>query len=245
MKIYGLIGKTLGHSFSQKYFSEKFQKEHITGCQYRNFELTDLAWEIPGLKSNPELSGLNVTIPYKRDILPFLDDLTPDCREIGACNCIYIRGGKWTGYNTDASGFREALIPHLSPSLKKALILGTGGASHAVAFVMKELGIDFLKVSRRTGPPDSVIRYGDITPDLMDEYRIIINTTPLGTYPDMAQCPPLPYQYLTPGHFCFDLIYNPARTLFLSLSEARGAAIENGEKMLSLQAEESWKIWNR
>lgn len=243
MKVYGLIGKTLHHSFSRRYFSEKFRSDGITAL-YRNFELKDLAEEIPLLKNDSEIQGLNVTIPYKTDIIPFLDNITEECREIEACNCIKIKAGKWTGYNTDIIGFEKSFAPHLKPYHKKALILGTGGASKAVVFVLKKLNIDFLKVSRNGYPHSPVISYDDITPDLMKEYKVVINTTPLGTVPDIDEYPKIPFESVTDQHYFFDLIYNPAKTKFLRLAESRGAFIENGERMLSIQAEESWEIWN-
>lgn len=244
MKIYGLIGRSLGHSFSEKYFSEKFEKQNIHDCQYRNFELKDLEAEIPVLKENPYLAGLNVTIPYKTDILSFLDESSAEVAEIGACNCIKIKDGKWKGYNTDIIGFEKSFIPHLKALHKKALILGTGGASRAVAFVLKNWGIDFLKVSRNKNESVSIIAYEDITADLFKECQIVINTTPVGTFPKSGEAPPLPYEWVTSHHYFFDLIYNPPKTLFLSMAEKKGAVIENGSKMLALQAEESWKIWN-
>ncbi len=244
MKVYGLIGKTLHHSFSRRYFSEKFRSEGIISAQYRNFELQDLAAEIPLLKNDPEIKGLNVTIPYKTDIITFLDDITEECREIQACNCIKIKERKWTGYNTDIIGFEKTFTPHLQPFHKKALILGTGGASNAVAFVLKKLHIDFLKVSRSGAYNSSVISYEDVTPDLLKEYKVVINTTPLGTSPNTEEYPKIPFESVTNKHYFFDLIYNPAKTKFLRLAENQGAFIENGERMLSIQAEESWEIWN-
>lgn len=244
MKIYGLIGRTLGHSFSQKYFSEKFQNEHIEGCVYQNFELKDLDKEIPSLKNQPGNCGLNVTIPYKKDIISFLDDLTDDCRQMNACNCIKIHDGKWTGYNTDVIGFEQSFAPHLKAHHNKALILGTGGASKAVVFVLKKLGIQFLEVTRNKGSNSSSIIYEDISKQILDEYNIVINTTPLGMFPNVDAYPNLPYQYISDRHYFFDLVYNPAKTLFLSKAEEKGAIIENGEKMLVIQAEESWRIWN-
>ncbi|MEO8820922.1 MAG: shikimate dehydrogenase [Ginsengibacter sp.] len=244
MKTYGLIGRSLGHSFSEKYFSEKFQKENIQDCQYRNFEIGDLQKEIPVLKNNPELKGLNITIPYKTDIISFIDETSDECRQINACNCVKIKDGKWFGFNTDVTGFEKSFAPHLKPYHKKALVLGTGGASNAVAFVLQKLDIDFLKVSRRGNQLASVISYDDISPETMKEFQIVINTTPLGTFPNVNECPQLPYEFVTDYHYFFDLVYNPPKTLFLSLSEKQGAIIKNGSQMLAIQAEESWKIWN-
>lgn len=243
MEIYGLLGRSLSHSFSEKYFSEKFQKENITDCQYRNFELKDLEKEIWKLKNEPRLKGFNITIPYKTEIIAFLDELSEECSEINACNCIQIKDGKWIGFNTDVVGFEKSFVPHLKPFHKKALILGKGGASNAVAFVLEELKIDFLKVSRKKVPSSSIITYEDL-PEIFPHYQIVINTTPLGTFPNINECPPLPYDLVTDQYYFFDLIYNPSKTMFLSLAEKKGATIENGEQMLSIQAEESWKIWN-
>ena len=244
MKTYGLIGRSLGHSFSEKYFSEKFRKENIENCEYRNFEIQELNIEIPFLKKNSTLQGLNVTIPYKTDILSFLDKLSDECSQINACNCIKIKNGEWKGFNTDITGFEKSFSPHLKPIHQKAIILGTGGASHAVAFVLQKLNIDFVKASRSKKSADSVISYGDITANTMKEFQIFINTTPLGTFPNINECPSLPYEFVTSEHYFFDLVYNPSKTLFLSLAEKNGATIENGSKMLAIQAEESWKIWN-
>jgi shikimate dehydrogenase len=243
MNIYGLIGKTLHHSFSKRYFSEKFRSENLRDFEYRNFEIKNLAEEIPELKNNTELRGLNVTIPYKTEIIPFLNDVSDECREVNACNCIKISAGKWTGYNTDIAGFEKSFVPFLKPFMQKALVLGTGGASNAVAFILKKLNIDFLKVSRTKNLSDLVISYEDISEETMKDFQIVINTTPVGTFPDINECPPIPYQFITKRHYFFDLIYNPAKTLFLSLAEKQGAFIENGDKMLMIQAEESWRIW--
>lgn len=244
MKIYGLIGLSLRHSFSQRFFSDKFKREDITDAEYHNFEIKNPGEEVVALKSNPDIRGLNVTIPYKSVIIPFLDELTNECREVNACNCIKIKGGKWIGYNTDIIGFEKTFIPHLKPYHRKALILGTGGASNAVAYVMKKLNIDFLKVSRKKEHVHGVINYEDVSGELLKDYNIVINTSPVGMFPKMDEYPTLPYESVTPEHYFFDLIYNPAKTLFLSLAEEYGAFIENGDRMLTIQAEESWDIWN-
>jgi len=245
MNVYGLIGQTLHHSFSRRYFSEKFRSEHLLDSQYRNFELKDLGKEIPQLKSDPEIKGLNVTIPYKTEIIPFLNEMSSECRQINACNCIKTGSGKWIGYNTDVIGFERSFTPFLKPFQQKALILGTGGASNAVAFVLKKLNIDFVKVSRKEkGESSHQISYNDLSEQTMQEFQIVINTTPLGTFPNVNECPDLPYEFITERHYFFDLIYNPSKSLFLSLAEKHGAFIENGDKMLMIQAEESWRIWN-
>ncbi len=244
MRIYGLIGKTLHHSFSARYFSEKFRTDKISDCQYLNFELEDLANELPLLKMNPEISGLNITIPYKTDIIPFLNKLTDECQKINACNCIKIKNREWIGYNTDIAGFEKSFTPLLRPYHKRALVLGTGGASKAVVFVLEKLNIEFLQVSRKKNESSSVISYDEINEVMMKEFQIVINTTPVGTSPNVNDCPDLPYQFITDRHYFFDLIYNPKKTLFLSHAEERGASVENGNKMLAIQADESWKIWN-
>lgn len=244
MKIYGLIGRTLKHSFSQRFFSDKFKSEELNDYEYLNFELANLQMQIPILKNNADILGLNVTIPYKTEIIPFLDELTKEVREINACNCIRIIEGKWIGYNTDIVGFEKTFLPHLKPNHRKALVLGTGGASKAVIFVLKKLNIEFLSVSRQKEKSPGMINYEDVSAGLLNEYHIVINTTPAGMFPKTNECPPLPYEFVTPQHYFFDLIYNPSKTLFLSLAEKKGAFIENGDRMLSIQAEESWDIWN-
>ncbi|MEO8960865.1 MAG: shikimate dehydrogenase [Ginsengibacter sp.] len=244
MKIYGLIGLSLRHSFSRRFFSDKFKREDITDSEYQNFEIKNPDEEVVALKRNPDVRGLNVTIPYKSAIILFLDELTDECREVNACNCIKIKDGKWIGYNTDIIGFEKTFVPHLKTYHRKALILGTGGASNAVAFVLKKLNIDFLKVSRKRENVHGIINYEQVSRELLKDYNIVINASPVGMFPRMDEYPPLPYEAVTPKHYFFDLIYNPAKTLFLSLAEEYGAFIENGDKMLSIQAEESWDIWN-
>lgn len=245
MKIYGLIGNPLGHSFSQKYFTNKFKAENINDCIYRNFEIKDLSSEIPELKANKSVYGLNVTIPYKQDILQYFDEASDVCKEINACNCIKITNGKWIGFNTDVIGFKKTFVPNLKSYHCKALILGTGGSSKAVAYVLKKLGIDFLFVSRKKIEKGSVIDYDSITPSLLREYTIVINTTPAGMFPHIDSFPEIPYDAIFENHYFFDLIYNPSQTLFLSKAQLQGATICNGEKMLTIQADESWKIWTQ
>lgn len=243
MKIYGLIGKSLSHSFSKKYFEKKFASEGIPNCEYLNFEITDPELEVPELKKLEVLSGLNVTIPYKTEILRFCDFLTDECKEIEAANCIKIENGKWTAFNTDVTGFEKTFSPHLTARHKKALILGTGGASKAVAFVLKKLEIPFLFVSRKS-VGDSAINYKEVTKNILEEFPVVINTTPVGMFPNQENFPGLPYEYINPENYFFDLIYNPEETLFLKKAEEKGATIVNGAGMLQIQAEESWKIWN-
>ncbi|HTQ65917.1 MAG TPA: shikimate dehydrogenase [Puia sp.] len=246
MRKFGLIGYPLGHSFSQKFFSEKFQKEHIEDCVYENFPLSSIDMLPAMIISQPDLCGLNVTIPYKEKVISFLDDSDEIVKKINACNCIDIHNGKLYGFNTDVPGFEESLKRKLQAHHNKALILGTGGASKAVEYVISKMGIEYKLVSRK---PDSSsvshIGYAQLTDDLIDQYKLIINTTPLGMFPNLDRYPPLPYGSIASKHYLFDLIYNPAKTMFLQKGEAQGAMIQNGSEMLILQAEESWKIWNR
>lgn len=240
MKRYGLIGYPLSHSFSQRYFTEKFLKEQISGSVYENYPISTID-EFPSLiQQHPDLCGLNVTIPYKEKVIPFLTHQSEVVRAIGACNCIKIREGVLTGYNTDVTGFELSMQPHLQPHHTKALVLGTGGAAKAVHYVLHKLGIEFLEVSRTPSSPRQ-IAYSEVN---VQDYLLIINTSPVGMYPKVDECPPLPYHLLTPRHYLYDLVYNPAKTLFLQKGEERGATIENGKDMLVIQAEESWRIWN-
>lgn len=243
MRLFGLIGYPLSHSFSKKYFTEKFEKEELPECRYELFPI-EFMEQLPGmLLENPELEGLNVTIPYKKKVLDYLDESENIPVELGACNCISIKDGKLIGYNTDYNGFQNTLSPLLQPHHKKALILGNGGATAAVTYALKQLGIEYDVVSRKIHP-GSTFTYADIDEKIIAAHSIIINTTPLGMYPKPDQCPAIPYKFITGQHLLYDLLYNPAKTLFLQKGEERGAAIKNGEEMLILQAEESWKIWN-
>jgi shikimate dehydrogenase len=242
MRLYGLLGKTLKHSFSKAYFTEKFAALNIADCRYENFELTSID-ELPGLLvNNPSIKGLNVTIPYKEDVIPFLDEKNEVVRKINACNCINIVDGKLIGHNTDVFGFEQSLRPFLKPHHTKALILGTGGAAKAVQYTLKKLGISFLVVSRSKN--DFTATYEEVDKSILQNYTLIINTSPLGMYPKMDEAAPIPYDFLTSQHLLFDLIYNPEKTLFLKRGEECGAQIANGKEMLLLQAEESWRIWN-
>ncbi len=244
MKIYGLLGNPLSHSFSQKYFSEKFQRENINDCVYVNFEAPHLEAKVSYLKSDANLCGLNVTIPYKTQILSWLDFVSSACKEIGACNCIKIENKKWSGFNTDVTGFEKTFSPKLKSHHSKALILGTGGSSKAVSYVLKKLGIEYLFVSRTKNSSLNVVGYDEVTSGIMLEYNIVINTTPVGMFPNITNSPNLPYEFVSKKHYFFDLIYNPDTTLFLAKAKDRGATIENGKEMLRIQAEESWRIWN-
>ncbi|MFN5423340.1 MAG: shikimate dehydrogenase family protein [bacterium] len=243
IKSYGLIGYPLSHSFSKKYFTEKFQRELITDHVYELFPIESISRLPEILSSNPTLAGLNVTIPYKEQVIQYLDSCSPVVEEIGACNCIKIEDGKLTGYNTDVIGFAKSLEPKLKSTHRKALVLGTGGAAKAVHYALKEKGIDFLPVSRKRS--DVSIAYEDIDEQLLKEYTLIVNTTPLGMHPDIDKAPDIPYQFIGTEHYLFDLVYNPPITTFLSMGKERGAEIENGADMLVIQAEASWDIWNQ
>ena len=246
MKHYGLIGYPLTHSFSKRYFTEKFETGKIDAV-YSNYEIDSITRFPEVIASNPELIGLNVTIPYKEQVIPYLDDLNDSAREIGAVNTVKItrteNGIKLKGFNTDTHGFENSLKPLLKPHHTKALILGTGGASKALKYVLKKLAIDFISASIEE-LKDNEIRYEDIDEKVISERRLIINATPLGTYPKVEGCPDIPYQYLTSDHLLFDLVYNPEVTRFMSLGLEKGATVKNGYEMLLLQAERSYAIWN-
>lgn len=245
MQKYGLIGYPLKHSFSIGYFNEKFRSENID-AEYVNFEIPDINDFMKVIEENPNLCGLNVTIPYKEQVIPFLDALDPDTAKIGAVNVIKIirQKGKirLVGYNSDIIGFTQSIQPLLRPTHKKALILGTGGASKAVFHGLKNLGIESTFVSR-THEQDSVLVYSELTPEIMAEHTVIVNCTPVGMYPKVDFCPDIPYECLTPDHLLYDLLYNPNTTLFMKKGEERGADTKNGLEMLLLQAFAGWEIW--
>lgn len=244
MRRFGLIGYPLSHSFSPAYFSKKFENEGYADCLYEAFPIKSVE-ELPSLiNNNPDLEGLNVTIPYKKEVVSFLNKSTEAVEQTGACNCIKIKNKIITGYNTDVTGFEKSLLHKLASAHIKALILGTGGAAAAVEFVLKKLGIEFLFVSRNSNPVKSIITYKEVSSKILNEYKLIINTTPLGMYPDINKCPDILYDYITKEHYLYDLIYNPAQTLFLQKGIEKGAITKNGSDMLIIQAEESWKIWN-
>lgn len=242
MRLFGLIGYPLTHSFSQQYFTKKFEKEYIRGCSYVNLPLPTIEKFRTVQQQYPNLVGCNVTIPYKQSIIDYIDEQFPIVQQIGACNCIHFKNGKSIAHNTDVIGFKKSFLEKREMHHTTALILGTGGASKAVQYVLDALGISYTLVSR--AKKDNVIMYEEITPALLQSYTIIIQTTPLGTYPNVNDAPEMPYHALTPKHYCFDLIYNPAETLFLQKAKMQGAIIQNGYYMLCIQAEESWKIWN-
>jgi shikimate dehydrogenase len=239
---FGLIGKNISYSFSKNHFTTKFENDALD-YSYENFDIDDISKFPSIIKNNPELLGLNVTIPYKESIIPYLDELDADSQEIGAVNTIKIEAsGKLIGFNTDHYGFQNSIKPFLKPNHKKALILGTGGASKGVAFALKNLNIPYDFVSRHYNRQAKFI-YSDLSESVIETYQIIINCTPLGTYPNVNECPDIPYDGLTREHLLFDLIYNPIQTKFLICGEIKGAAISNGFNMLELQAEKSWDIW--
>jgi shikimate dehydrogenase len=244
MRKFGLIGYPLGHSFSGNYFREKFSREQISDCVYTNYEIEPISG-LPDLLTDPELEGLNVTIPYKESVIPYLHKKDPVVAAIGASNCIRIRNGVLTGFNTDVIGFEKSLIEKLSDKDKYALILGTGGSSKAVAWVLQQKGIRFLFVSRKlTGLRDQVL-YTDLNRQIIQKYTLVINTTPLGMFPNTGTRADLPYALFGPDHYFFDLVYNPSKTPFLEEGGSAGARIKNGADMLAIQAEASWEIWNK
>jgi len=244
--LYGLIGEQLSYSFSKKYFGEKFAKEKRTNSFYELFPMSAIAEIDKLIDRYPNLRGLNVTIPYKEQVFDFLDEINPDAAEIGAVNTIRFIDGKRVGYNTDHYGFQRSLLEMVPGGEKlptRALVLGTGGAAKAITYVLKKEGIDFLYVSRTAG--GNKITYEDLRESTIKDHSLIINTTPLGTYPNVADSPNLPYKALGEEHYLYDLVYNPAETTFLAQGRKVGAKTSNGLKMLSLQAEKSWEIWNK
>jgi len=260
MKIYGLIGYPLTHSFSKRYFTEKFANENIAHHLYELFSLQDIAGLTDLLKTNPNLCGLNVTVPHKKNVIPYLDWISHDAKEVGAVNCIRITSEspitaaftgevgveghdfRLEGYNTDIYGFETSLKPLLTDSHRKALILGDGGAACAVKYVLSQLDISYQIVTRR--PSDTSILFNELTAKMAEDHKLIINTTPVGTYPNVDECPPIPYEALGNEHLLYDLIYNPEQTLFLTKGLENNTSIKNGYEMLVLQAERSWEIWN-
>lgn len=248
MDKYGLIGYPLGHSFSVTYFNEKFQSENID-AEYVNFEIPSIEDFPEVVDENLNLCGLNVTIPYKEQVIPYLDELDPDTAKIGAVNVIkIIRQGKakvkLVGYNSDIIGFTQSIEPLLQPHHRKALLLGTGGASKAVYHGLANLGIESTYVSRSKRDGET-LTYADLTPEVMAEHTVIVNCTPVGMYPKVDFCPDIPYELLTPRHLLYDLLYNPDETLFMKKGRAQGATVKNGLEMLLLQAFAAWEIWQR
>ena len=247
MKKYGLIGYPLGHSFSRNFFNEKFNSENID-AEYINFEIPTIDEILKIVVSNPELNGFNVTIPYKEQIIEYLDEIDDDAKEIGAVNVVKVEhyGGKikLTGYNSDYVGFSQSIEPLLESRHNKALVLGTGGASKAIDYALRKMGIETLFVSR-SRHDDRTITYSEITPEIINEYKLIVNCTPVGMYPKADECPDIPYELLTPEHLLYDLHYNPNTTLFMKKGSDYGAVVKNGLEMLLLQAFVAWDIWNQ
>ena len=243
MHQFGLIGYPLKNSFSKDFFTNKFNELGLLGYNFRNFPLPDIELVRDMLVFHPTIEGFNVTIPYKQEIIQYLDELTPAAKAIGAVNCVRIENNRWIGHNTDYIGFKRTLLPLIENRVETALILGTGGASLAVAYVLKELGIRYFFVSRNP-QNDQTCSYDQVTPLLLEKCKLIVNTTPVGQLPNNQEKPELDYSCLTDQHVLYDLIYNPERTAFLQEGISRGARYCNGLSMLEIQAEESYKIWN-
>jgi len=244
MRKFGLIGKNIDYSFSQSYFAAKFKAEEITDASYQNFDLESIS-DFPTLLEDTQIKGFNITIPYKEVIIPYVDKLNKNAKKIGAINTIkFTKKGKLKGYNTDYYGFKNAILPHLKPQHTSALILGTGGASKAIAYALQKLNIAYTYVSRNA-TKENQISYQQLTEEIIKTNTIIVNCTPLGTFPDIKACPNIPYAAITDKHLLFDLIYNPEESTFLNYGKQKNATIINGYKMLQLQAEKSWKIWNK
>ena len=247
MKKFGLIGYPLGHSFSKNFFNEKFQSENID-AEYVNFEIPSIGEFPKVIAENTNLQGLNVTIPYKQQVIPYLDELNDAAREIGAVNVIKIvrpdKGKtRLVGYNSDVMGFMQSIEPLLESHHRKALILGTGGASKAVNYGLRQLGLEVKHVTRHT--KEGMLTYDDLSPEVMKEYTVIVNCSPVGMFPHVDECPQIPYELLTPSHLLYDLIYNPDVTLFMKKGSEGGAVVKNGLEMLLLQAFGAWEIWNK
>lgn len=258
MKQYGLIGYPLSHSFSKKYFTEKFEKENIKNCEYNLFPIENINLLPQLISDNPTLCGLNVTIPYKESVIPFLNELDETAKAVGAVNCIKItRNGNsihLKGYNTDVYGFRQSIKPFLEIQHERALILGTGGASKAVAYVLKEIGINTYFVSREKSQKaevksqkagNNIFTYDELNENVINAFKLIVNTSPVGTFPNINDAPAIPYNFISASHLLYDLVYNPPETEFLKRGKAQGASTVNGLSMLQQQAEEAWSIWNK
>lgn len=248
IQIYGLIGYPLSHSFSAQFFKKKFTLEKIEDCVYQNFEISSIKDFPTLLKNTAHLKGLNVTIPYKEQIIPYLDELSDEAKAIGAVNTIKIlhNNGKphLIGHNTDCYGFKESLKPLLRNYHQKALILGTGGAAKAVEYVLKQIGLEVIYVSR-TPKDNNTLAYEDLTGDVFSKFKVIVNSSPLGMYPNIEDAPAIPYHSLNSENLLYDLVYNPLETKFLSLGKSQGALTQNGLAMLHYQAEKAWEIWNQ
>jgi shikimate dehydrogenase len=246
MRIFGLIGKSLSHSFSPTYFKNKFDREQIIDAQYELYPLENIE-EISALKNaQANLCGLNVTIPYKESIIPFLDEISEQAKAIGAVNTIAcLADGRWKGYNTDAFGFEKAIQTFVDLKTRKALVLGTGGASKAVQYILQKNAVPFYLLSRTPKIKQNEIAYEELNQAILEDHTLIINCTPLGTFPNVNDCPNIPFEFIGAKHFVFDLVYNPEETLLMKKAKAAGAASANGSSMLENQAEASWEIWNK
>ncbi|NGM67293.1 shikimate dehydrogenase family protein [Sphingobacterium sp. SGR-19] len=247
MKKLGLIGYPISHSFSKKFYLEKFERENITDIHYDLYPIEDIS-DFPSLyERDPAFYGFNVTIPHKRNVMQFLNEFSPEAAEIDAVNCVQVRwqGGKpfLKGFNTDAFGFEQSLRPLLTPQHMSALVLGNGGAAQSVFYVLGKLGIDFKIVSRSSNKGD--LTYHDLTEDIIASHKLLINCSPVGTFPNVLDAPDIPYDGIGSAHLLYDLIYNPEETTFLKKGKERGAAIKNGHEMLIFQAEKNWEIWNQ
>jgi shikimate dehydrogenase len=241
MKLYGLIGHPVSHSFSKDFFDAKFEQEKLSDCEYQLMDLSSIR-DVVALKNKLQLCGFNITIPYKQSIIPYLDSISEEAQKIGAVNTVKVVDGKWMGYNTDVNGFEKSLLPLLQPSIKKALVLGSGGAYLAVKYVLEKLNIKCSMVSRTSH--EALYRYENISKSVLSDHQLIINTTPVGMFPNQNHVPEIPFHLLTPNHVVYDLIYNPEITLLISNASFNGCYTKNGLEMLKIQAEESWKIWN-
>jgi len=245
MHLFGLVGKSLKHSFSKNYFEKKFQTLGLENYVYENFELENIESVKTLIAENPNLKGFNITIPYKETIIPFLDELSDEAKNIGAVNCVLISNKKLIGYNTDVYGFAQSIKPFLDNNHQRALILGTGGASKAVAYALQKTGVEvYFVTSSQSKKTSNSFFYSEINEVVMNAFKLVVNTTPLGMFPKIDEAPNLPYHLFTPQHLAYDLIYNPEQTLFLQKAKAQGAIAVNGLSMLQLQAEKSWEIWN-
>ncbi len=257
-KKFGLIGYPLSHSFSEKYFIEKFERENIPDCKYNLYPIEKIEQLSQLLADNPELCGLNVTIPYKESIIPFLDELDENAKAVGAVNCIKIvkdtetKASRLIGFNTDIFGFKQSIKPFLETQHHRALILGAGGGAKAVSFVLKEIGIDcfFVTRSKRAGNVEdqqieNLFSYEELNENIVNAFKLIINASPVGMYPNINEAPALPYRFISHSHLLYDLIYNPNETEFLKRGKSKGASVVNGLSMLHQQAEEAWRIWNK
>ncbi len=242
MRQFGLIGFQLSHSFSKGYFANYFLKENILDAQYENYPIESIDFFTGLWNNNPSLQGLNVTIPYKKLVIPFLQHPSSVVQSIQACNCIKLHDGAFYGYNTDVIGFEQSLLPYLQPHHQKALIFGTGGAAAAVEWVLQKLGIAYQLVSRTAS--EGCIAYESLSPEIIEAHTLLIQTSPVGMYPNVDEAPNLPYEAISSKHHLYDLVYNPAETKFLALGAVQGATTQNGLEMLHLQADASWEIWN-